>query len=295
MITAANTFLATTEAITATGATFALVDSDPESHTLDPSKLEDAITSKTRAIIPVHLYGQPADMAPIMEIARRHNLKVIEDACQAHGARYEGSRVGTIGDIGCFSCYPGKNLGAFGDAGIIATNDDGLADRVRLLANHGSRIKYVHEMEGWNSRLDSIQAAVLSVKLSYLDQWNALRQSHARRYAELLVDAPVTTPRIHNDSHVWHLYVIETDARDDLGRHLAERGIATGIHYPLPIHLLPAYRRLGYDRGAFPNAERASKRILSLPMFPELTEQQMVYVADAIKEFFQASPLRKAS
>lgn len=289
VITVANTFLATTEAISATGASIVLVDADPVSYTINPSLIERAITPRTRAIIPVHLFGQPADMAPIMEIARRHGLRVIEDACQAHGAWYDGKRVGTIGDIGCFSCYPGKNLGAYGDAGIIVTNDDDTAERLRLLGSHGSKTKYVHEIEGWNSRLDSIQAAVLSVKLSSLDSWNELRNEHARRYQRLLSGLPLTEPRIVNHSHVWHLFVVESENRDGMARYLAERGVATGIHYPLPIHLLPAYRHLSYETGAFPVSERAASRILSLPMFPELTIAQIDYVVESIAQFAQES------
>jgi len=295
VITAANTFLATTEAISAAGASIVLVDANPESYTIDPTLIERAITDRTRAILPVHLYGQPADMDPILTIARKHELRVIEDACQSHGARYQGKRVGTLGDIGCFSCYPGKNLGAFGDAGIIVTGNGELNERIRLLANHGSRKKYVHEIEGWNSRLDSVQAAILSVKLSRLDGWNAQRGQHAERYGELLNGLPVKTPHIVNESHVWHLYVVEVDDRDGLANHLADNGIATGIHYPLPIHLLPAYAHLAYNLGAFPVSEQAAQKILSLPMFPELTDDQIVTVADSIGEFLAVPQLKRAS
>lgn len=283
VITAANTFIATTEAVTGVGASIVLVDIDPESYTIDPALIEAAITPRTKAIIPVHLYGQPADMAAIMEIANRHNLLVIEDACQAHGAWYDGRRAGTIGHIGCFSSYPGKNLGAYGDAGVIATNDDDLAARLRMLANHGSQQKYHHEIEGWNSRLDTIQAVVLSVKLPHLDAWNERRRQHAERYSELLAGSGVKTPTIRHGDHVWHLYVIETEDRDELGRRLAEQGIATGVHYPIPLHLQPAYEHLGYGPGAFPVTERVAARILSLPMFPELTEEQITLVADAVQ------------
>ncbi|HYH13365.1 MAG TPA: DegT/DnrJ/EryC1/StrS family aminotransferase, partial [Thermomicrobiales bacterium] len=213
VITAANTFMATVEAIGAVGATPVLVDADPASYTIDPEKIESQVTSRTRAIIPVHLYGQPANMTAIEEIAARHGLRVIEDACQSHGARYGERRTGAIGDIGCFSCYPGKNLGAYGDAGVVVTNDDTLAERVRLLANHGSRVRYHHEIEGWNSRLDTIQAVVLNVKLPHLDAWNQLRRQHAERYSTLLEGSGVKTPTIQNGDHVWHLYVIETDDR----------------------------------------------------------------------------------
>ena len=288
VITASNTFIATTEAITGVGAQIVLVDVDPISYTLDPTQVEAVVTSRTKAIIPVHLYGQPADMNAIMTIAERHGLLVVEDACQAHGAWYEGRRVGTIGHIGCFSCYPGKNLGAFGDAGIIVTNDDSVAERLRLLANHGSMTKYHHEIEGWNSRLDTIQAAVLGVKLPHLDEWNAARRRHADRYRALLAGSRISTPTVTHDDHVWHLYVIETPDRARLAALLSERGIATGIHYPVPLHLQPAYGRLGYGFGAFPVAERAAQRILSLPMFPELTEEQIAFVADAIHDIVSA-------
>jgi dTDP-4-amino-4,6-dideoxygalactose transaminase len=284
VITAANTFLATVEAIGAVGATPVLVDADATSYTINPELVEKAITPRTRAIIPVHLYGQPADMAAVMDIASRHGLRVIEDACQSHGARYGETRTGAIGDIGCFSCYPGKNLGAFGDAGVVVTDDDLLADRVRLLANHGSRVRYHHEIEGWNSRLDTVQAAVLSAKLPYLDAWNSERQRLANLYQDLLWSSGVQTPSVVNGDHVWHLYVIEADDRDHLAERLADRGIATGIHYPLPIHLQPAYRHLGYHAGAFPVTERAARRILSLPMFPGLTDEQVGLVAAAVQE-----------
>lgn len=282
VITAANTFIATTEAISAAGASIVLVDIDPKTYTIAPDKIEAAITPRTKAIIPVHLYGQPADMDPILALAAAYGLVVIEDACQAHGARYRGQRVGTIGAVGCFSCYPGKNLGAYGDAGVVTTNDDAIADRLRLLTNHGSRKKYHHEIEGWNSRLDSIQAAVLGVKLPHLERWNAERQDAAARYSALLEGSDVDTPTITNDDHVWHLYVIESPRRDELSTALAAEGISTGIHYPVPLHLQPAYRHLGYRPGAFPATERAAKRILSLPMFPGLSDAQVEYVASAI-------------
>jgi len=282
VITAANTFIATTEAISAVGAAIALVDIDPTSYTLDPAQVEAAITPRTKAIMPVHLYGQPADMGAIMAIANRHGLLVVEDACQAHGALYDGRAVGTIGIAGCFSCYPGKNLGAYGDAGIVVTNDDTVAEQVRLLANHGSRVKYHHEIEGWNSRLDTLQAVVLSLKLRHLEQWNGERKAVAERYGALLRGSGVQTPAIVNRDHVWHLYVIETDARGALAAELGAQGVATGIHYPVPLHLLPAYRDLGYRAGAFPVTERAAERILSLPMYPGLSVEQIEHVAAAI-------------
>lgn len=282
VITAANTFIATTEAISAAGATVVLADIDPRSYTIDPEHVEALITGRTRAIIPVHLYGQPADMMAIMDIAERHQLRVIEDASQAHGALYGDARVGTIGDIGCFSCYPGKNLGAFGDAGVAVTDDDQLADRIRLLANHGSRKKYHHEIEGWNSRLDTIQAAVLNAKLPHLDAWNDERRAIAAEYSELLKGASVGIPAIVNGDHVWHLYVIEVERRDKVMAMMAEQGISTSIHYPIPLHRLPAYQGLGSGLGAFPATERAASRILSLPMYPGLTEQECQRVVSAV-------------
>lgn len=291
VITAANTFVATVEAITATGADVVLVDVDPFTYTLDPSLVEAAITARTRAIIPVHLYGQPADMGPILSIADRHHLFVIEDACQAHGARYQGQRVGGLGTVGCFSCYPGKNLGAYGDAGIIATNDDDLAARIRLLSNHGSIKKYHHEIDGWNSRLDSIQAAVLLAKLPHLDDWNEARREHASRYERQLGECDVEVPRVYHGDHVWHLYVIEADDRDGLAEGLRQAGIGNGIHYPEPVHLTPAFRRLGWSEGSFPVTERAAKRILSVPMYPELSTDQIDYVTDTIASLVRSNVL----
>jgi dTDP-4-amino-4,6-dideoxygalactose transaminase len=219
-----------------------------------------------------------------MDIARRRGLRVIEDACQAHGAWYKGHRAGSIGDVGCFSFYPGKNLGAYGDAGGVTTNDDEIAARLRLLANHGSKVKYQHEIEGFNSRLDTLQAVVLNAKLARLDAWNDARRARAAQYAAALERSGVTTQRVVNSDHVWHLYVIQTEARDAMIEALKARGIATGIHYPYPVHLTPAYAYLGKGPGSYPHAERAAARILSLPMFPELTEEQADYVAKAIRE-----------
>ena len=284
VITAANTFIATTEAISAVGATIRLVDVDPVSHLIDPALVEAAITPRTRAIMPVHLYGQPANMDAIMGIAERFHLLVIEDACQAHGARYRGKRAGTIGLAGCFSFYPGKNLGALGDAGAIVTNDDALAERIRLLANHGSHIKYHHEIEGWNSRLDTLQAAVLGIKLAHLERWNADRMRIAQRYAVLLQGSGVSTPVMVNEDHAWHLYVIESPMRDHLHDELLQRGIVTAIHYPIPLHLQPAYRHLPYEPGSFPVTERSSTQILSLPMYPGLTNYQIEQITAAIWE-----------
>ncbi len=286
VITAANTFIATTLAISYTGAKPVLVDVDPRTMNMDPAQLEDAITDRTKAVIPVHLYGQAADLDPILEIARRHRLVVLEDACQAHGATYKGKRVGSIGDVAAFSFYPAKNLGAYGDGGAVVTNDERIAKSLRMLRNYGQSKKYVHDLRGYNRRLDTLQAAVLNAKLKYMDQWNAARREHARRYQALLAGTGVVTPVAAGyGDPVWHLYVIRTEDRDGLREHLTERGIATGIHYPIPIHLQQAYADLGYGPGSFPVTEQACKQILSLPMYAELTTDQIEYVSEAIKQF----------
>ena len=285
VITAANTFIATALAISYTGARPVLADIDPQTYNIDVSKIEEAVTERTKAIIPVHLYGQPADMDAILEIAAKHNLKVIEDACQAHGAEYKGRRVGSIGDAGCFSFYPGKNLGAYGDGGMVVTNDEQTADSLKLLRNYGQRVKYYHSLKGFNSRLDTIQAAVLRVKLTHLKRWNDLRREHAGLYSQLLRDADCITPlEVINSHHVYHLYVIRVENRPELQKYLASKGVDTIIHYPVPIHLQEAYRDLGYSRGDFPVTEEYADQILSLPMFAELTPAQIEWVARAAKE-----------
>ena len=277
VITVANTFIATTEAISCTGASIRLVDADPRTYNIDPDKIEPAITPRTKALLPVHLYGQPADMNPIMEIARKHGLKVIEDCAQAHGARYRGQRVGTFGDVACFSFYPGKNLGAYGDGGAVITNDDGIADRVKLLRNHGAREKYVHEIEGYCRRLDNLQAAVLGIKLPHLDEWNVARRHAAALYDQLLADVPgVVKPYILPDAEpVYHLYVIQISNRDRVQYILKMQGVETGIHYPIPLHQQPAYAHLGYKPEDFPISTALGPKILSLPMFGDITEQQI--------------------
>lgn len=286
VITAANTFIATALSITHAGATPILVDVDPETYTIDPELIEAAITERTRAIMPVHLYGHPADMGRIMEIARKHDLVVIEDASQAHGARYDGQRVGSLAHAAAFSLYPAKNLGAYGDAGIVVTDDHTIAERIALLRNYGSNEKYKHDSIGFNRRLDTMQAEVLSVKLRHLDGWNAARQDHARRYGKLLASvdgdlrAPIVSPWAES---VFHVYVIQVAERDRLRSKLAERGISTVIHYPVPIHLQVAYADLGYSQGTFPVTEAAADRIVSLPMYAELTKQDLEFVADAVR------------
>lgn len=285
VIVPANTFFATAETVSTAGARPVFVDADAVAYTIDVSKIENAITPRTRAIIPVHLYGQPADLDPIFEIARRHNLSVIEDAAQAHGAEYKGHRVGALGDVGCFSFYPAKNLGAYGDAGAIVTDDDMVARRIRLLRDHGSDRKYYHEIVGYNFRLETLQAAVLAVKLRHLESWTRLRRRHAAQYHELLKTSSLVLPReLEYARHVYHLYVVQSDRRDELQRKLAAAGVQTGIHYPVPIHLQPAYSSLGYRAGDFPETEKQSQRVLSLPMFAELTDVQINLVAEALKQ-----------
>ena len=287
MITTAHTFIATCWAITYVGARPVLVDVDPETLTLDPQRVGAAVSARTRAIIPVHLYGQPADMDPIMAIARQHHLAVVEDACQAHGARYKGRRVGSIGDIGCFSFYPGKNLGAFGEAGAVVTDDATLAAAVRKQRNHGQARRYHHDLLGFNYRMDGIQGAVLDVKLRHLDCWNSRRREHARAYDALLAACPglrLTRQRGDGES-VYHLYVVRSDRRDGLRAYLAEQGINTGLHYPVPVHRQPAYAELGYAAGDFPITEEACATLLSLPMYAELTPVQLSYVARTVCEF----------
>ena len=291
VIVPANTFFATAEAVSTANASPVFVDCDADSYNIDASKIEGAINERTRAVIPVHLYGRPADLDAVFRVAERHNLIVIEDAAQAHGARYKGRRVGPLGLAGCFSFYPGKNLGAYGEGGAVVTNDKEVARRLRLLRDHGSEQKYLHEIVGYNFRLEGIQGAVLGVKLKYLDRWNTLRREHAARYRELLApleaSGALALPREASYvEHVYHLFVVQADARDALQRFLSAAGVQTGIHYPVPIHLQPAYASLGHREGDFPSAESQSRRMLSLPMFAELTDAQIAYVSDALRDFF---------
>jgi dTDP-4-amino-4,6-dideoxygalactose transaminase len=292
VVVPANTFFATAEAVSTAGATPRFVDVDPVSYNIDPARIEAAITERTRAIIPVHLYGQPADLDAVFDIAARHNLIVIEDAAQAHGARYKGRRTGALARAGCFSFYPGKNLGAMGEGGAVTTDDEEIARRARLLRDHGSERKYRHEIVGYNFRMEGIQGAVLNAKLAHLEGWNDLRRAHAARYNELLGalggggGRSLTLPReAEYARHVYHLYVVQTDERDALQKHLAAAGVQTGIHYPVPVHLQPAYSSLGYREGDFPEAERQAARVLSLPMFAELTAAQIERVAEATLSF----------
>lgn len=285
VITVPMTFIATAWSISYVGAVPVFVDIDPSSFTLDVERLAEAISPRTKAILPVHLYGRPAALGPILELASRHGLRVIEDACQAHGARYRDERIGGLGDVGCFSFYPTKNLGACGEGGALVTNDASLADQARALRDHAQSSRYRHDCEGYNYRMDAMQGGVLCVKLPYLDGWNAARSRHADHYRRRLgqvSDLEMQSSDREHDS-VWHLFVVATDERDALARQLARLGIGTGLHYPLPLHLQPAYRHLRLGRGAFPVAERLAERCLSLPMFPELTSEQVDQVCDAVE------------
>ncbi len=284
IITAANTFIATAEGIGWTGATPVFVDCDPVTYNIDPTKIEAAISDKTKAIVPVHLYGQPADMDPIRKIAEKHGLAIIEDAAQAHGATYKGQKIGNFGKAACFSFYPGKNLGAYGDAGAIVTDDEKLATRIRKLSDHGSNVKYQHDFEGVNSRLDGIQGAVLSVKLRHLDTWTHRRIEVAARYSAGLKDVCVTPVTVEHVRHVFHLYVIQVNNREELMNHLQEQGIASGIHYPVPLPATPAYAHLGYQAEQFPVATAMAGKIVSLPMHGDLTDEDVDLVIAEVKK-----------
>jgi dTDP-4-amino-4,6-dideoxygalactose transaminase len=284
VITVPFTFVATVAAIEYANAKPVLVDVEPEFLTMDPAKLEAAITPRTKAIIPVHLFGQPADMDPIMAIARKHNLVVIEDACQSHGSEYKGTRCGSIGQLGCFSFYPGKNLGAYGEGGAVVTSDPDLAKKIRLLRAWGEETRYEHKYRGFNYRMDGVQGAVLGVKLRHLEAWTDARRRNAAEYGRQLAGTSAELPRERRDvRHVYHLYVVRLQQRDAWRERLTEAGVQTGVHYPIPVHLQPAYRDLGYAAGAFPVCERAAGEVLSLPMFPELTAAQIGEVALALR------------
>lgn len=287
VITTPNTFIATAEAISFSGATPVFVDVDERTYNMNPDLLKDAITPKTKAIIPVHLYSQMADMDRVMQIARAHGLFVVEDACQAHGAEYKGRRAGSIGDAGCFSFYPGKNLGAYGEAGAIVTNNAELAEKMRMFRDHGQAKKYYHSMIGWNARMDGLQGAVLRVKLKHLPVWNQARRENAQLYNELLadVDSVITPTEADYAKHVYHIYAIRNKNRDALISALAEKNIFCGIHYPVPIHLQEAYKLFRYEKGDFPIAEKCAEELVSLPMFPELTGEQIEYIVREIRCF----------
>jgi dTDP-4-amino-4,6-dideoxygalactose transaminase len=281
------TFVATGSAISAIGARPVFADIRPDTYTIDPSELERRITPRTRAIIAVHLYGLPADMDPIMEFARAHNVPVIEDNAQAIGATYKGRRTGSLGDIACLSFYPTKNLGACGDAGMILTKYAELATRLRTLRNHGQTAQYFSSEPGWNSRLDEIQAAILRVKLRHLANWQSARQAHAAEYGKLLQVIPGIAPPLVPEGyeHVFHLYTVRVEKRDDVQRFLSERGIGSGVYYPVPLHLQTLYEHLGHKTGDFPHSEHAAMEVLSLPVFPELRTDQVQRVAETIAEF----------
>jgi dTDP-4-amino-4,6-dideoxygalactose transaminase len=286
VITVPATFMATAEAISYCGAKPVFVDIDERTYTMDPALLEAAITPRTKAIIPVHLFGQMCDMDPIMEIAKRHHLAVVEDACQAHGAEYKKRKAGTVGAAGCFSFYPGKNLGALGEAGATVTNDLELAKRMQVLRDHGQAKKYHHTVVGWNGRMDGIQGGVLSVKLRQLGGFNEARRAHAARYREALGGlAEIVLPEEADYArHVYHIFAIRVQQRAEFMQKMADKGVSTGIHYPIPVHLQEAYEHLGYRKGAFPVAERCAQEFVSLPMFPELTEAQIARVVESVEE-----------
>lgn len=289
VVTVPHTFIATVEAITAVGARPVLVDVDPRSYCMDPRQAEAAITSKTRAIIPVHFAGQAADMQALTRIAQAHGIAVVEDACQAHGAECQGQKAGAFGTAGCFSFYPSKNLGSCGEGGAVVTNDAKLAERIRMLRNHGSLGKFEHSFPGFNCRMEALQGAILSAKLPHLDEWNNARRALARRYDEALAGSGVVSPaEMPYARHVYHLYVVQCDERDRLREGLAARGIETGLHYPLPVHLEKAYENLGYGRGAFPVSEGLAQRSLSLPIYPELSAEAADYMASSIRELLPA-------
>lgn len=285
VITVPFTFVATVAAINYTGARPVFVDIDPSTFTIDVTRIEQAITPRTRALLPVHLYGHTADLDPIVDIAKRHSFKVIEDAAQAHGAEYKGRRAGSIGDFGCFSFYPGKNLGAAGEAGAVVTNSDEGARVIRMLRDWGQDRKYNHQLKGFNYRLEEIQAAVLRVKLRHLERWTIARRNHAATYAQRLDPALVALPRAAEwTRHVYHVYAVRSPRRDNLQQELERRNIRTGIHYPIPVHLQPAFADLGYKQGDFPQSERAAAEVLSLPMYAELTDTAIEQVASSIQE-----------
>jgi dTDP-4-amino-4,6-dideoxygalactose transaminase len=291
VITVPNTFIATAEAISMSGARPVFVDIDEQTYTMNPALLEQAITDRTKAVIPVHLYGQMADMDPIMEIALKYGLFVIEDAAQAHGAEYKGRRAGSIGDAGCFSFYPGKNLGAYGEAGAVVTNNFELVEKINRIKDHGQSKKYYHSMIGWNDRMDGIQGAVLSAKLKHLESWTEARRKNAALYNSLLSDIDsITVPcAAEHIRHVYHIYPVLVGGRDRIIKALEDKQIYCGIHYPVPLHLTEAYKPLSYDNGSFPVTERVAEKLLSLPMFPELTELQIKHVAATLKELIDVS------
>jgi len=288
VIIPANTFIATAWGATLCGATPVFVDCQPESYNIDPAKVEAKITPRTKAIVAVHLYGQPADMDPLNEIARKHKIALVEDCAQSHFAEYKGKRTGGLSMASSYSFYPGKNLGAYGEGGAVATNDAELARKFKMIRDHGAEKKYYHEVYGHNYRMEGIQGAVLGVKLRHLGAWTEARRRNAAMYNAALKGIPgvVTPQEMPYAKHVYHLYVIRAPRRDELQKHLEAKGVATGLHYPVPLHVQNAFKHLGYKEGDFPVTEKAAREILSLPMFPELTAEQIAYVAGAIREFY---------
>jgi dTDP-4-amino-4,6-dideoxygalactose transaminase len=285
VITVPFTFIATVSAVDYTGARPVFVDVDPKSRTMDPNQVEAAITSRTKAILPVHIHGQPADMDPILEIARRRNLLVIEDAAQAHGAEYKGRRCGSLGDMACFSFYPGKNLGAYGESGIVLTNNDQYARKIRMLRDWGQEKKYQHALKGFNYRMEGLQGAVLRVKLRHLEAWTEARRAHAREYAEALAECDVSIPgEMPGTRHVYHVYGIRVAQRDEVQQALHQQGIQTAIHYPVPVHLQPAFAELRYKTGNFPHSEAIAAEELSLPMYAELASDAILRVTEAMSK-----------
>ena len=286
VITTPSTFVATVAAVGYTGATPVFVDVDPVTYTIDPTQIEAAISPKTKAILPVHLYGNPADMDPILAIAGRYGLMVIEDAAQAHGAEYKGRRCGSMGELGCFSFYPGKNLGAYGEGGLVTTNNPEFARKIRMLRDWGAEKKYQHVLKGFNYRMEGVQGAILRVKLRYLERWTEARRVHAQAYGSILSESGMALPtELAGNRHVYHVYAVLTPHRQELVKSLDAQGIQTGIHYPYPVHLLPAYSDLNYNVGDFPVSERIAAEEVSLPMFPELTKLQIESVGNAVSEF----------
>jgi dTDP-4-amino-4,6-dideoxygalactose transaminase len=286
VITVGYTFVATIAAILYTGAAPVLVDIDPLTCNIDVTKIEAAVTPKTKVIMPVHLYGTCADMDPILEIARRRNLIVIEDAAQAHGAEYKGQRAGSMGELACFSFYPGKNLGAYGEGGAVVTNGEQYVDVIRQWRDQGQSAKYLHDRVGYNYRMEAIQGAVLGVKLKHLDEWNAARRRHAEVYFRELADSGVRLLKEPaNCKSVYHVFPLFTDQRDELREHLHAKGISTGIHYPIPVHLQPGFNNLGYTEGDLPETERVCREVLSVPMYPELATETVMQIADSVRQF----------
>jgi len=290
VITTPFTFIATVESIRKTGAKVVFADVDPKTLNIDPEDIEKKITEKTKAVLPVHLYGQTCDMDPILKLAQKHSIKIVEDCAQSIGAEYKGRRAGSMGETGCFSFFPSKNLGAYGDGGMITTNNQNLAEKIKVLREHGARKKYQHEVEGYNSRLDEIQAAILRIKLKYLDLWNQKRGENAQIYNQLLQNInEVTTPFEASDNkHIYYLYTIFVKNRDELKDYLQSKGIASVAYYTCPLHLQPVCQSLGYEKGSLPQSEALSDKVLSLPMYPELNPENIKKVCAAVKDFFKA-------